>query len=66
MDGPIRLGGRTVSIEFKDDRHSTNRIELAYRLVETLATINLPKKSSEHVAAAVPLAPPPFASEMQG
>lgn len=37
MDGPLRLGHRSVSIDFETDRHARDRIEQAYRLIETLA-----------------------------
>tara|TARA_R110002167_G_C12655284_1_gene649471 strand:+ start:143 stop:343 length:201 start_codon:yes stop_codon:yes gene_type:complete len=34
MDGPVRLGSRTLAIDFEVDRHSQQRLEVAYRLIE--------------------------------
>lgn len=36
MDGPIFRIGRALTIDFQVDRNSQDRLELAYRLVETV------------------------------
>lgn len=66
MDGPVRLGQRSLSIEFKSDRHAQNRIELAYRRLETLATADTPPEDSVQVAQLGLPTPGPTASEIQG
>lgn len=37
MEGTVQLGLRILAIQFQTDRHAQDRIELAYRLIETLA-----------------------------
>lgn len=37
MEGTVQLGHRMLAIEFHTNRLSHGRIELAYRLIETLA-----------------------------
>lgn len=46
MEGTVQLGHRTLAIQFQTNRHSQGRIELAYRLVETLAIENEQPKDS--------------------
>lgn len=49
MDGPVRLGHRSVSLSFETDRHAGERIEQAYRLMETLAIDSNPPTDSVQV-----------------
>ena len=37
MEGTVQLGHRMLAIQFQTNRHAQGRIELAYRLIETLA-----------------------------
>jgi hypothetical protein len=46
MDGPSQLRLRKLVIEFQIDRYAQNRIELAYRRVETLAVAEIQPKDS--------------------
>ncbi len=49
MDGPIRLGQRKLAVEFQTDRHGADRLELAYRRLEKLASTDSDRKSSVQV-----------------
>lgn len=66
MDGPIRLEQRKLAIEFASDRYGADRIELAYRRTQTLATLDSPRKSSAQTALPVPPATATLDSEIQG
>ncbi len=66
MDGPIWLDQRKLAIEFDSDRHGSDRIELAYRRTQTLATLDSPRKSSVQIALPVPPATATLDSEIQG
>lgn len=45
MDGPIFQTGRILTIEFKTDRNSKERLELAFRRVETVDSVLDPPKN---------------------
>lgn len=49
MEGPVRRAHRSVSIDFEADRHARDRIEHAYRLIETLAMDSNPPKDSVQI-----------------
>ena len=66
MDGPIRVGHRMLSIEFQSDRYVQDRIELAYRRLETLAIVEDQPEDSVQVALLEPFNMATFASEIQG
>lgn len=66
MDGPIRLGHRMLSIEFQNDRHAQQRIELAYRRVEDLKGTKPVPKTTVQIADLVPLTAGTFTLETQG
>ena len=48
MDGPIFQTSRILTVEFKTDRNSQERLELAFRRVETVdSALDPPKKRPE-------------------
>lgn len=62
MDGPIFRTGRVLTVEFKTDRNSQERLELAFRRLETVdSDLNPPKSHLELV-----LDTPHSTSEIQG
>jgi hypothetical protein len=50
MDGLIRLGQRVLSIQFQNERHAQDSIELAYRRIEMPAIADDHPKDSVQVA----------------
>ena len=66
MDGPIRLGHRKLSIQFQHDRHAQDRIELAYRRIETLVIAADHPLCSVQVALPRPLKTGTPVLEIQG
>ena len=66
MDGPLRLGHRTLLIDFQNDRHALSRVELAYRRVEMLATDKTTPPTSVQVTDAIPLTTDTLTPEIQG
>ena len=49
MDGPVHIGGRSLTIDFEVDRHSQHRLQAAYRLIEpplarSIVLYKLPRK----------------------
>jgi hypothetical protein len=66
MDGPIRLRQRMLSIQFQNDRHAHDRIELAYRRIEMLSIASDHPKDSVQLALPMPLTTANFTSEIQG
>lgn len=66
MDGPIGVGRRKLAIEFHSDRYGVERIELAYRRLQMLASPDLGRKSSPTAPRPSLPAPATFAPEIHG
>ena len=66
MDGPIFRIGRLLSIEFQTDRNSQDRLELAYRRVETVDSVVDPSKNRLEVVLRDPVVKPHSILEIHG
>ena len=66
MDGPIRLGQRTISIQFQYDRFALDSIELAYWCIETLAIADDRPKTSVQVESLSAVITATITTEIQG
>lgn len=54
MDEPVRLGHRTVVVEFQTNRFGQDRIEMAYQRIEMLATSQVDVEDSVQDALSTP------------
>jgi hypothetical protein len=66
MEGTVQLGHRMLAIQFQTNRHAQGRIELAYRLVETLAIEDGQPKDSVQTDSLNAKPTANFATEIQG
>ncbi len=66
MDGPIGVGRRKLAIEFHSDRHGVERLELAYRRLQMLASPGWDRKSSPPAPRPLLPAPATLAPEVHG
>ena len=66
MDGPIFRIGRLLSIEFQTDRKSPDRLELAYRRVETVDSVVNPSKNHLEVVLRDQVVTPHLILEIHG
>lgn len=66
MDGPIQLGLRMLVIEFQIDRYVQDRIELAYRRIETLAIAEDQPADSVQIDLIEALGKAAFLTEIHG
>ena len=66
MDGLIRLGNRTLSIQFLNARHSQDSFLIAYQRIELPAIAAEHPQDSVQVAVSKPLKAVSLVSEIQG
>jgi hypothetical protein len=66
MDGPSFFGQRKISTQFQHDRHSQERLELAYRRVESPPTTLQPAEASVQTSSPKPLQSTVLVPEIQG
>lgn len=66
MDGPIFRIGRLLSIEFQTDRKSQDRLDLAYRRVETVDSVEKPSKNRLEVVLRDQVVTPLLILEIHG
>lgn len=66
MDGPIFRIGRLLSIEFQTDRKSQDRLDLAYRRVETVDSVENPSKNRLEVVLRDQVVTPLLILEIHG
>lgn len=66
MDGPIFRTGRILTIEFKADRSSQDRLELAYHRFQTVDSVVDPPKNRLDVGLLNQLATPHLILEIHG
>ena len=66
MDGPIFRIGWLLSIEFQTDRKSQDRLDLAYRRVETVDSVENPSKNRLEVVLRDQVVTPLLILEIHG
>mgnify|MGYP001222893876 FL=1 len=66
MEGTVQLGHRMLAIQFQTNRHTKGRIELAYRLIETLVIEEEQPRDSVQTDILIAEPPANFTAEIQG
>ena len=66
MDGPTFRTGRTLTIEFKTDRNSQERLVLAFRRIETVDSVLEPSKKRLELGLVDQVVTPHLTLEIHG